>query len=366
MLKHHIQKISLGMKQIPLGFDCDLIAHMAAVESCLKMFEEHYGEIPLGNVIEYISKQIGLSGSDVLQIIFWLANDEKIHFRIDGRPLKAGEVKKVLLERPDTECVVVTNKWVDHGIFQEVRSFYSRIAGNTLSLEAGDQYTFSRLLSKTMKAWKERLIFYRKESERPGFPGKNAITDRLALLQKISERSDPYSLISSFYDHREEILSLSGEISVYQTFYTDYADTWEYVVKTADAVEKLLPDLKRLPDVAFRAERLKRLCLSESPFDRVEEAKKIADSITPHIDRINREKKHQQRHRSLSETNRLIDEMKHHLAACNSSPDEKNRALYTLRTIQKKIYSAVSIEEMRSLEEDAEDAFLLLMEETCR
>ena len=110
-----------------------------------------HGQVVLDEFVQYVKDRFEGSEFAILQNIFWLAQELKIHFRINKQSLDPYHVKKNLLENPDQQVEIVTNKSVDDLVFQNVPSiFIKKLSGKNIIDTYDDQYEFSRLLARTI------------------------------------------------------------------------------------------------------------------------------------------------------------------------------------------------------------------------
>ena len=123
------------------------------------------------------------------------------------------------------------------------------------------------------------------------------------------------------------------------------------------------PELRKVPGLEKDVDRLKTIVFLESPFDLIEEAKRIAGKILPHNNRIVEEKTDRHRQTVMTKADRFIGRMKQILDYQTVDQDLRNRSLYALRAMGKKIQSASSINSINRILEEMEDAFDVFVEE---
>ena len=151
MKKQFIRDISLGPKQIPLGFEDDLQEQSDTILSFINVENERNGAVILEDIVTQLQEAYSLSEFNILQTIFRLARDLKIHFRVNGKDLMPHLVKKALLDEEPPVVEIATGKKSDSVIFNNVIRRYSEIFEEKDVDEKMDQYEFSKQLTKKIK-----------------------------------------------------------------------------------------------------------------------------------------------------------------------------------------------------------------------
>ena len=124
VIKKDIENISLGPRQLLFNFEKDKSTEQTKVISCIENKIEKCGHVGLDECVQYVKEANELSGAAIIQYIFWLAEDLKVHFRLDGEYLKPPELKRALLKSLERHVTIVPNKSVDNSVFQGVKRLY--------------------------------------------------------------------------------------------------------------------------------------------------------------------------------------------------------------------------------------------------
>jgi len=341
------------VKYIARTFDCRVITNRI----------EKHGYVILDEFIQYVKELHDLSESEILQSIFWLAQDLKFHFRIGEENLEPRKVKTILLESTEQSVAIIANKPVDDSIFQDVKCFYREISGKKHPYNYGDQYGFSRLLAKEIRYWKSSLDSFRSEAQKPYFPGKKEIDDYLDVLKEISAKLDPFSLINTFYARKDQILKLADDAKKISGFYTTHMDFWNTLITSVQEFDEHLPELQKNQDIASGYVRLKQILSSPEPYDLMGEAAELLKKVKACNDIIVKDKTKKYRTAGLTKVNDIIERMKHHLNDHQAGQDLRNNALYSLRRIIKRIGNAETIKIIDLCIEEAEEKFDTFWEE---
>lgn len=363
MRKQDINDIELGPRQLTFGFENNHSKQQDRLLYSIKRRIETHGQVVLDEFIQYVKE--GHEGSEfsILQNIFWLAQELRIHFRVNKQSLDPYHVKKILLENPDQQVEIVTNKPVDDLVFQHTKGFYQKFTGKSSIENDDDQYEFSRLLAEQIRHWESCLNTYNSFAKKSFFPGKDKIDRGLSLIHTISVKLDSFSLINAFYINRDPILKLVDDVKTLSEFYTRHLDRWVILAGSIEAFTKNIPELKNKSDIITAFNKLKQILSTSQPYDRVEDAWELYKKIKIHNDIIVKNKTEQYRMEMLTLLGHMIEEMKNHLKTHKAGPDLRNRYLYSLRMISKNIRNARDIEKINRLKSHAKDKFDIYWEE---
>jgi len=363
MRKQDIKDIELGFRQLTFVFGNNKLKKQDRILYSIKNLTETNGHVVLDEFIQYVKEPSELSEFLILQNIFWLAQELKIHFRINKENLDPYNVKKILFENPDQPVEIILNKSVDDLVFQRTKHFYQKFSGKNIIDNYDDQYEFSRLLAEEIRHWESCLNRYRSYAKKPYFPGKEQIDRGLSLINNISAKLDSFSLINAFYINRDQILKLVDDVKTLSEFYTRHMDSWVILTQSIEAFTKNLPELKKKSDIISSFDRLKQILLASQPYDMVEEAWELYKKIKIYNDIIVENKTEQYRIKMVTMLDHMTEKMKNHLEAHKAGPDLRNKFLYSLRMISENIRKAKDIENINRLKSDAEDKFDIYWEE---
>ncbi|MFO7970412.1 MAG: hypothetical protein R6U40_01525 [Desulfobacterales bacterium] len=363
MKEQNIKDIELGFRQLTFGFENEKLKEQDQIMYYIKNMIETNGHVVLDEFIQYVKEVSEVSEFAILQNIFWLAQELKIHFRINKQRYDPYNIKKILLENPDQPVEIVLNKSVDDFVFQRTKRFSREIFGKDIFDNYDDQYEFSRLLAEKIRHWESCLNRYKPYAKKPYFPGKKQTDRGLSLISTISAKLDSFSLINAFYSNRDPILKLVDDINTLSKFYTRHLDRWIILTESIEEFTKNLPELQNKPDIITAFDRLKQILWTSQPYDMVEEAWELYEKIKIHNDIIVENKTKKCRTNGLTILGDMIEKMKSHLENHKAGPDLRNKYLYSLRSIAKNIRKAKDIESINRLKSDAEDKFDLYWEE---
>lgn len=363
MKKQDIQEIKLGHRQLLFGFESGDLEKQNLVMSCIRNQTEKHGHVVLDEFVQYVNELHHLSESEILQYIFWIAQDLKIHFRIDEKNLEPHKVKKLLLKSTEQRVKIITNKSVDNSVFQDVKRFYQKLSGEKSLDSYEDQYEFARLLAKEIRDWESCLKSYKSAAQKPYFPGIKKIDDGLRFIKEISAKLDSFSMIYTFYNDKKQILKLVDDVRTITRFYTQHVDMWETLIQSVETFSKDLPELKKDSEITAGFNRLKQILSSPDPYDMMMEIGELLKKVKSYHDIIVDNKTNQCRIVALLKLDKMNEGIKDHLDAHEAGPDLRNKSLYFLKRIKSRISNAGNIKSINTCLNDAEDMLDIFWEE---
>ena len=346
VIKKDIENISLGPRQLLFDFEKDKSKEQAMVIACIENKIEKCGHVALDECVQYVKEANELSDAAIIQYIFWLAKDLKVHFRLDGEHLEPSELKRALLKSIERHVTIVPNKSVDNSIFQDVKRLYQQLSEEKGFNDCDDQYEFARFLLKKIKSWQVTLKACESDAQKPFPPYEEEIYDCMHFINEISAKLDSFSLINAFYNNQEAILKLSDDVRKISEFYFKHIEFWKNLVLSFEEVNNNLSELVQNPDIAASVKALKQILSAAAPDNRIPEAKKILNKMTQ-----------QCRISLLAKLDDMIVAMKIHLDTHGAGSDLRNKSLYFLRATKKRIHQANNIKNMNLCLIDAEEKF---------
>jgi hypothetical protein len=342
--KQDIENVELGHRQLLFDFEKDKAKEQAVVMSCIKNQIEKYGYVVLDEFVQYVREGHDLLDFTIIQNVFWLAEDLKFHFRVDEKNLVPHKVKQTLIQSIEQSVKIVPNKSVTNSVFQDVKHLYQELSEEKGFDDCDDQYEFARLLAKKIKGWEVILKSCKSAAQKPFFPCEKEIDDCIRFIKKISVKLDSFSLINAFYDNKKRVLKLSDDVKIISEFYTQHIDFWKSLIQSFEAFNDNLSEFIKDADIVAGFEKLKQILSSSAPYNMIAEAKTLQKKMT------------QQCRVALSAIiDNMIEETKAHLDAHKAGQDLRNKSLYSLRTIKKRVSEAKNIKSMNLCLIDAEE-----------
>jgi hypothetical protein len=355
------KKVELGPRQLTFGFEYWMSKNMDTVFSFIEKKYQVGGPVSLYVLISSETLLDDLSVSKILQTIFWLAEELKVHFFAKDHTLSPRQTKQMLIENSDTNVFVVINRQVDMRSFEQVKR--NCIPFLPASPEGVDQYAFSRNLINELKIWYARLISYAPRAKQSFFPGSKEIKNGILLLDKILEKQDSYSMILICLKYQSRIVQLAETIAVLTKFYNQKLSFWQVFIDQMQAFETNLSTIKNDKQVFSKYRRLSEIIKSSYPYPLLTEAERLLTDVQVFHQRIEREKMKTLRSNALEKIDKMIRKLISLFDAFESDLEYRNHCLHELRSLNKRIEKSGRIEEIDVLFNDAKDMFVDVIEE---
>ena len=356
-----VKKVELGPRQLTFGFEDRMSKNMDTVFSFIEKEYQVGGPVALNILISSKPLLDDLSVPEILQTIFWLAEELKIHFFTKDHTSSPRQTKQMLIKNPDTPVFVVINRQVDMQSFETVKK-------NCMSFlptlpEGTDQYTFSRHLVTELKNWQARLTSYAPQAKQPFFPGSKEIKNGSVLLDKILEKQDSYSMIITCLKYQSRIVQLAETIAVLTTFYRQNRSFWQIFIDQMQAFGTNLSKIKNDKQIFPKYRRLSEIIESSSPYPMLTEAERLLMDVQIFHQQVEREKMKTLRSKAMEKTEKMIRKLISLFDTFESDQEYRNHCLHELRILNKKIEKSGRIEEIDTLFNDAKDLFVDVIEE---
>jgi len=356
-----VKKIELGPRQMTFGFEDRMLKNMDMVFSFIEKEYQASGPVALNNLISSAALSDDLAVSEILQAVFWLAEELKIHFFARDHAFSPLQIKHLLMENPDTSVFVVINRQVDIRSFEQVKrnciSFLSTLQEGT------DQYTFSRYLVTELKNWQARLTSYAPQAKAPFFPGSKEIRNGRVLLDKILEKQDSYSMIITCLKYQSRIVQLAETVAVLTTFYKQKRSFWQLLIDQMQAFESILTTIKNDKQIFSKYRRLSEIIKSSYPYSMLTEAERLLMDVQAFHQQVEREKLKTLRWNAMEKTEKMIKKLISLFDTFECDQEYRNFCLHELRILNKRIEQSGRIEEIDILLNDAKDLFVDVIEE---
>ena len=350
--KQDLERIELGNQQLLFHFEEDKRREEEVVLSCIGDRIVRNGYAVLDDVVSCIKESHGIPIASVLQHIFRLAVDRKVHFIQDNHICEPRLVQRELLASSERSISIIASKLVEDSVFQDVRQMCQELTDDGIAHHAETQYELSRFLVVKMREWRGVLRSYVSAAQEPFFPFKNEITNGLDLIDILSGKLDAFSLIHVSHDNEEKIRRLSGEVEMIHQFYGQHMDFWKELVQSYTLIRDQMPVLKSDPWIGDGYAALELIVLSPAPSDRISDAETLLDQLIRRCREV-----------LSAKISNMIEEMRKHCDAYQAGPDMRNRSLHSLRASKQRIDMAPTINSAHEYMIDAQEEFAGFLDE---
>ena len=356
-----VKKMELGLRQMTLGFENQMSTTLVPVFSFIEKEYQTGGPVPLEGIVSSPVLLEDLGAEDILQTVFWLAEELKIHFLVNDRTFPPLQIKKMLMETPDSPVFVVINRLVDESVF-------ARAVETARSLSAPlpdgvDQYAFSRHLAGELKTWRDRLSSWAPRAEQPFFPGKKEIKNGLVLIDRILEKQDSHSMILSCVKYAPRLLHLDETVGVLTEFYLQNLPFWEELIGQMQIFETNLAEIGKEEKNIVKYQRFSEILRSSCPYPLVAEAKQLFKEVQALHQRIERKKLSTFRTEAMAKTDKMIRKLLSLFDTFESAQEYRNACLHELRALNKRIENSTRSQDIQALLNEAKDLFVDVIEE---
>lgn len=352
--------MALGPRQMTFGFENQVSLQLDLVFSSIERMYQESGPVRLDGLTALPVLAEKMSVMDILQAVFWLAEELKVHFYIDNDRFPPLQTKKILMENPD-DVFVIINKQVDTAIFKQAceigRSVLPSLPENM------DQYAFSRHIVNQLKTWLERLISYALLAEQPFFPGRKEIKNNTVLLKKMLENQDSHSIISAVLKYRTRLNPLAGAVEELTGFYSREQAFWQKFVEQMKCFEVNLSEIQKNQEIFAKYDRLSEIMKSRHPYPMVAEAKELLVLVKDFHRKVEQEKVRVLRADTVVKINKMVQKLSSLFDTFDSDQEYRNHCLYELRNLNRQIEKSDGVKKINQLFNDAKDLFVDVIEE---
>lgn len=313
------------------------------------------GEVFLEDLVTYAQACHALPEEEILQTVFWAAEEYKLHFRVQDRAVSPREARKALLNDPAVPVALADNQLVDESLFQDAVEFFCALLPDFPGFVENDQYRFAQALRSLFRQWESALEALLALSRQPFFPGKAIILGHLDFLKHLLSRQDTFSLIYNSHDHQAAISQIHTDLTLLTGFYSLHAGFWQSLVQLSTTMDGYTEELAQLPDALSDIQSLHRILNSKAPWDLILEAEQISCRLEACKDHIIEEKLQICRAEAHSRIEFLIRKVNGELDRSEADLDTRNQVLYPLRNGLKRLEKADTPEAVRDILNQSED-----------
>ena len=339
--------------------------------------------------LEEVRRYIELSSSASRMVILHGLVEEKFGQHPYGWPswetmllvtrlLMAGEValvmdNKTLTPEQVKEAIQTPNKWrriqvikrktVNSAILQQARNLVRDVFGR---MPPEGEEAIHTDLGNYMDSWKRELAEWSAMASTGNYPGEESISELLVTVNKLQTLTDSYERISKFVDDRDDWLEQTEIHSELHYFYTSQKPIWERLQSTLRDLEPNRVELEKHAEAATALKKINQILAAEHPFDLLSGADKQINTVT----RINGELVGDKRSHALERVDERIARVSTELDQAEASVELRNKCLYQLQQLRKRLEQMVSIAHIfqaqtqaKELEDQAIDQLELAIEQ---
>lgn len=356
-----LKKIELGPRQLTFGFDDSNTMDLNSIYSFIEQEYRTQGPVPLHCLIASPILTCRIPDPmDILQAVFWLAEELKIHLYVADCHVSPFQAKQTLLKDFPGTIDIVINQPVDQNRFtrakESAENFLPSLPNDP------DQYTFSRAVANELESWHTRLTAYRSHAAQPNLPGKALINNCLVLIDRLLAKKDSHAVITALVQYQSKIPDLVGNVQMLSDFYTRKLSFWTTFVQQMENFKQNMEMIRNDEEIHAIYRKLKGILNHAQPFNQVETAEQLLPELNKFHNRIEQEKTERLRKECLEQTDKMIRKLNTLFDTFDAEDEYRNNTLHELRTLNKKIGSRSDINEINTLFNDAKDLFVDIIE----
>lgn len=359
--------INLGFQQQAFDFDQSHVRDLKEVLTFIDCWLADNDHVTLDQVANHFSIQPDKwSPTYIPELLNTLFKDDKIHFIIDGKTIFPENVKtsfskadpsKLRFEQTREIFSVVKTHLSDPAQWEYVEIIKpekvkesdllraQHLGGKLFGTVGGaSQNSLCRYLRKHLRMWINDLEMFRKVAGKGPYPGTNEIQDGLALTRKLLNVHDPCEFIRTFINDEDRLGDATCQFAILENFYKNQIYIWDALLKVIEDFKPNRTDLEENPDVKKALDALFTILTDPKPYRMIKEIRDLISIVKPVNDLIVEKQIASAKALAFEKMEKKIEKIVKALDEKNANSDMRNKALFPLQSIKRKINAAVSIQ----------------------
>ncbi len=361
MRKKKIKSVDLGSRQLSLDFEPSGEKDKAAILGCVEGPEADGRPIPIDDLIMRLTdKPYGLDARRAAQLLLELVADYKLVVEKNGERLRPPDAKKVLASSSRWKnTVIAPGEVASPDELKEAAALCRDIFDPVVN---GGQDEFNRFLRKRLRRWKNDLSSFRRTADRGVWPGRQEIETGLALIHLLLAVEDPRAFIRTVVENKSELTRVGGDVDVLTDFYKNKRELWNTLLKALEEFEPNREELEKNPDAGKALGELRGISEASDPYDRLGDVEALIAAAAEKNREIAANKLDAARETAMESLENRIAALSRLLEERKVAPNQKNRALFRLQKIKKKLLALDDARQVESCLDDVEEAYDLARE----
>ncbi|MBU4318621.1 MAG: hypothetical protein KKF30_15295 [Proteobacteria bacterium] len=371
-----IHNINLGFSQQTFDFDQSYPQDLNEILAFIDCWIADNDHAILDEVISHLAIQRDKwSTTYILDSVNTLFKDEKIHFLIAGKKYfpenlqtdfsKVDRSNLKFAQRRETFSVIKTHlsdpdQWKFVEIIKPERIKESDLLRAQVLCEklfgtngGSSQNSLCHYLRKHLRKWNSNLEKFRKVSGQEQYPGTNEIQDGLAVTRRLLDVHDPFEFIITFINEEDRLCNAMCNFIILENFYSNQIYTWDILLKAVEAFKQNHADLEKKSDVKKALDTLFTILTDPRPYSFIEEIPILISIVKPVNDLIIEKQIASAKALAFEKIEQIIDKIVNVLNKRNTHSDMRNKTLYPLQSIKRKINAASSMQDITVYLEEA-------------
>ena len=294
--------------------------------------------ILLSDLVRHFAKRpYGWGDLQTVILIAKLFMSGKISLILDNSKMKPVDAIAPLTKTPQWKNVKIVNRIsLSKADLQAAQILGKELFG---SIAPDGQDQLGQYIRDGLKGWIQTLEKFKPLADTGNYPGKNEIDTCLEIANNLLKIHDSYELTKGFNSPKEVLKDISENLDELKDFYKNQKSTWETL---RNAMEKFKPNINYLSkdvDVDKALQRMSFILDAPNPYGMLKEVNDLVVRVENVNDLLVKEKQE-----SVDrEIDQKIDQISSLLGEHKADADFRNKLLYPLQDIKKKVLSERSI-----------------------
>ena len=375
-----IKNINMGYPQQTFDFDQSHTRDLKKILLFVDVWIADNDRAMLDQLVNHFSIQPDKwSETYILELLNNLFQDDKIHFIIYGKKILPENAKTHFSGNDPSKLPFLQVREV----FSVVRIHLSDPAqwqyveiikpekveepdllrvqhlGGKLFGDVGEvsQNGLCRYLRRHLRMWKNDLEMFQKVAGGGQYPGTNEIRKGLTLTRKLLNVHEPCEFIETFINNEDRLCDAGYHIAILEHFYKNQIYIWDALIKAVENFEPNRTVLEKDPDVKKTLEALCKIATDPKPYRMIKKVWDLISIVKPANDLIVEKQMISAKTLAVEKIEKMIDTIVKILDKKKANSDIRNKALFPLQTIKKKINMASSIQSIADFLDEATAQF---------
>ena len=342
----------MALQQLKTGVSATPSKAMQEIKTFIDLKAGSSHTIILDELIEHFAKRpYGWPEWEIVILVAHLFMAGEIHLVLDGARM---EPKAAI------EPLNKTSQWKSIKILKRKRPPEKDLKtaqklGQELFGSLGPEGTeaLCQFLRKHLTDWRKDLSSFKPLADTGNYPGKKEIEEGLVILTKVTAINDTFEFIKAFNDHKDDLQDLSNDMYSLDDFYRNQRHTWEALRNAANEFKPNQAILEKDEEIARALRRMKEILEAQSPYKMLKEVNGLITKVRSVNDSIIEE----QRQVAAGEFDQKIAQINSLLDAKGVHGDLRNKSLYPLQNLKKKMYSETSIPHINYMLQESQEKY---------
>ena len=375
-----IKNINMGYPQQTFDFDQSHGRDLQRLLTFIDSWIADNDQVILDQVVRHFSIESDKwSITYTLESLNTLFQEDKIHFIIDGKKilpenvktrfsgtdsskqqfLRAREIFSVvrahLSEPVQWQYVEITKpEKIEKPDLLKAQHLGGKLFGN---VGVVSQNSLCRYLRRHIRIWKNDLEMFQMVAGKGQYPGTNEIQNGLTLTRKLLNAHDPREFIETFINNEDRLCDAGYHFAILEQFYKNQIYIWDALIKAVKNFEPNRTVLEKDPEVKKALEALCKISTDPKPYRMIKKVWDLISIVKPANDLIVEKQMISAKALAVEKIEEKIDTIVKILDKKKANNAIRNKALFPLQTIKKKIDMASSIQSIADFLDDATAQF---------